>query len=122
MLKVLLFIFIWLTIENILWIEKVTEVAANTKDAVVAGEKVVEEKLAAAKETVLGKLQTNDFALFLFLSLEKSSEVVDSAKQAAHDVSVKAHEIKESAGEKLESAEKAGRNIFFGFFDEFFWI
>ncbi len=37
-------------------IEKVNEIAANTKDAVVAGEKVVEEKLAAAKENVSGKL------------------------------------------------------------------
>jgi len=36
-------------------IEKVNEVAANTKDAVVAGEKVAEEKLAAAKETVSGE-------------------------------------------------------------------
>lgn len=37
-------------------LEKVTDAAVHTKDAVVAGEKVVEEKLAAAKETVAGKV------------------------------------------------------------------
>ena len=52
---------IWLIIDNLFWIEKVTEVAADTKDAVVAGEKVVEEKLATAKETVVGKFWTNNF-------------------------------------------------------------
>lgn len=37
-------------------LEKVTDAAVHAKDAVVAGEKVVEEKLAAAKDTVVGKL------------------------------------------------------------------
>jgi hypothetical protein len=35
--------------------------------------------------------------------------LVDSAKHAAHDVSVKAQELKESAGEKLKAAEKIGK-------------
>ena len=37
-------------------IEKVSETAASTKEAVIAGEKIAEEKLAAAKETVKGLL------------------------------------------------------------------
>ena len=35
-------------------IEKASEVAASTKDTVIAAEKVAEDKLAAAKETVTG--------------------------------------------------------------------
>lgn len=35
--------------------EKASEIVASTKDALVSGEKVVEEKLVAAKDTVLGK-------------------------------------------------------------------
>jgi hypothetical protein len=58
---------VWLTIKNRFWIEKVSEVAGNTKDAVVAGEKVVEEKLAAAKETILGEFSTNYSFFFNYL-------------------------------------------------------
>lgn len=47
--------------------------------------------------------------IFIELSSEKSSELADSAKETAHDASVKAQELKESAGEKLEKTEKAGR-------------
>lgn len=36
-------------------LEKVTNAAVATKDTVVAGEKVVEEKLVAAKDTVAGE-------------------------------------------------------------------
>jgi len=35
--------------------------------------------------------------------------LVDNAKHAAHDVSVKAQELKESAGEKLQAAEQIGK-------------
>lgn len=45
------------------------------------------------------------------LSSEKSSELADSAKQTAHDASVKAQEVKESAGEKLEAAGKTGKSF-----------
>lgn len=51
-------------------------------------------------------------SIIVILFLEKSSEVVDSAKHAAHEANVKAHELKESAGEKLESAEKIGKYYF----------
>lgn len=44
--------------------------------------------------------------------VEKTNELVDSAKHTAHDANVKAHELAESAEEKLEAAEKAGRLTF----------
>jgi hypothetical protein len=42
-------------IQDLSFIEKAIEIAANTKDSVVATEKAAEETLAAAKETVLGE-------------------------------------------------------------------
>jgi hypothetical protein len=53
-----------------------------------------------------------EIAQHFFISiifLEKSSELVDSAKQTAHEASVKAQELKESAGEKLETARKMSK-------------
>jgi len=46
--------------------------------------------------------------------------LVDSAKHAAHDVSVKAKELKESAGEKLKAAEKIGKYYLISCFVFFF--
>ncbi len=37
-------------------IEKASEIAASTKEAIITGEKIAEEKLAAAKETIIGLL------------------------------------------------------------------
>ncbi|CAF3920407.1 unnamed protein product, partial [Rotaria sp. Silwood1] len=69
---------------------------ADTKGAFIAGEKAAEEKLAAAKHTVL----------------EKSSELVHSAKHAAHDANVKAHELGHTVEQKVESAEKIAEQKF----------
>ena len=49
--------------------------------------------------------------IFIDLSSEKSSELADSAKQTAHDAGVKAQEVKESTGEKLEAAGKTGKSF-----------
>ncbi len=38
--------------------------------------------------------------------------MVDSAKHTAHEANVKAQELKESAGEKLETTEKIGKDYF----------
>ena len=63
----------------------------------MATEKAAEEKLAAAKETIL----------------ETSSQLVDSAKQTAHDASVKAVEIEKSAEHSLGAAAKIGKSFLF---------
>ena len=39
-----------------LLIEKASEIAASTKEAIITGEKIAEEKLTAAKETIKGLL------------------------------------------------------------------
>ncbi len=39
-----------------LFIEKASEFAANTKEAIVAGEKLAEEKLTATKDAIAGWL------------------------------------------------------------------
>jgi hypothetical protein len=38
----------------LLLIEKASEIVANTKEAIITGEKIAEEKLTAAKETIKG--------------------------------------------------------------------
>ncbi len=48
--------------------------------------------------------------------LEKTNELIDSAKQTAHDVSAKAQELEKSAEQKLQEIEKTGTNFIENFF------
>jgi hypothetical protein len=46
--------------------------------------------------------------------------LVDSVKETAHDISVKAKELEKSAEHKLEEAEKRGKNFEIKFVFEIF--
>ncbi len=46
--------------------------------------------------------------------------MVDSVKETAHDISVKAKELEKSAEHKLEEAEKRGKNFEIKFVFEIF--
>ncbi len=48
--------------------------------------------------------------------LEKTNELIDSAKHTAHDVSAKAQELEKSAEQKLQEIEKIGTNFIENFF------
>lgn len=98
-----------------LLIEKATEIAANTKETLIAAEKVAEEKVAAALDVLKG------YIIFFFprrkeirvlniylIFLEKTNELTESAKQTAQDASNKAQELEKSAENKLAEAEKVG--------------
>lgn len=50
---------------------------------------------------------------FVFIILEKTSELVESVKQTAHDAGVKAQELEKSAEASLLQAEKAGKHFIF---------
>lgn len=89
--------------------EKAAEVAVSTKEAVVTGEKVVEEKLHAAKETVAGTVTSTWSDRRRSFPSEKSHAVVDTVKETAHAASVKAVEVEKAAEEKLIIAEKTGK-------------
>ena len=49
-------------ISILLWIEKTNEIVAQTKEAILTGEQIAEEKLTAAKQIVLGGIS---LAVFL---------------------------------------------------------
>lgn len=52
-----------------------------------------------------------------YFFLEKGNELVESTKEAAHDVSAKAKDLEKSAEHKLAEATKAGKEktLCFGF-------
>lgn len=49
--------------------------------------------------------------VYEFVILEKTNELVESAKHTAHDVSVKAQELEKSAEASLLQAEQAGKPL-----------
>jgi dGTP triphosphohydrolase len=99
----------------LIFIEKAIEAAAATKEMIITGEKLAEENLHAAKEIIKGffveKKKSFRFKRNLFFCLEKTNELIENAKQVAHDVSEKAQEIEKSAEHNLAEAEKIGRNF-----------
>ena len=49
----------------------------------------------------------------MYIYLDKSNEVADSTKHAVDETKDKAQALEKSAEQKLESAEKAGRRLYF---------
>jgi hypothetical protein len=54
----------------------------------------------------------NSRFLIHIIFLEKTNELIDSAKHKAHDASAKAQELEKTAEQKLVAAEKAGEQKF----------